>query len=114
MKGELIGFIIGMPSLSEAMQKAKGKLFPFGFYHLLKAMKGKDVMDQMLTGVKKECQSTGAGVVLMAEIQKVMLKKGMKYIETTGIFETNQNAISNWKNYEHIQHKRRRCYRKMF
>ena len=114
LKGELVGFIIGLPSLSEAMQKANGKLFPFGFLHIVKALKGKHVMDQMLTGVKKEVMSTGAGVILMAEIQKQMLSKGMNYIETTGIFETNTNAISNWKNYEHIQHKRKRCYRKMF
>lgn len=39
-----------------------------------------------------------------------MISKGMKYIETTGIFETNTTAISNWKNYEHTQHKRRRCF----
>lgn len=114
LKGELVGFIVGLPSLSEAMQKANGRLFPFGFWHILKALKGKDVMDQLLTGVKKEVMSTGAGVILMAEIQKVMLAKGLKYIETTGIFETNSNAISNWKNYEHIQHKRKRVYRKMF
>lgn len=111
-KDEIVGFIIGLPSLSEAMQKANGKLFPFGFLHILKARKGKDVMDQFLTGVKKEVMSTGAGVVLMAEIQKEMISKGMKYIETTGIFETNSNAISNWKNYEHIQHKRKRCFTK--
>jgi hypothetical protein len=111
---DVIGFIVGLPSLSEAMQKANGKLFPFGFWHILRARKGKDVMDQMLTGVKKEVMSTGAGVILMAEIQQQMLSKGMKYIETTGIFENNTNAISNWKNYEHIQHKRKRCYRKMF
>jgi len=114
LKGEIVGFIVGLPSLSEAMQKANGKLFPFGFLHILKARKGKDVMDQLLTGVKKEVMQTGAGVILMAEAQKQMLSKGMRYIETTGIFETNQNAISNWKNYEHIQHKRKRCYRKMF
>lgn len=112
LKGEPVGFIIGLPSLSEAMQKAKGKLFPFGFLHILRARKGKDVMDQMLTGVKKEVLATGAGVILMAEIQNQMLSKGMKYIETTGIFETNTNAISNWKNYENIQHKRKRCFRK--
>ncbi len=112
-KGEMIGFIIGLPSLSEAMQKANGKLFPFGFMHILKARKGIDVMDQVLTGVKKDVLSTGAGVILMAEIQKQMLSRGMKYIETTGIFETNINAISNWKNYEHIQHKRKRCFKKM-
>ena len=124
---DIIGFVVGLPSLSEAMQRANGKLFPFGFLHILKARKGKParhhsdgmwagggVMDQMLTGVKKEVMFTGAGVVLMAEIQKEMVSKGMKYIETTGIFETNINAISNWKSYEHIQHKRKRCYRKMF
>lgn len=112
MNGEPIGFLIGLPSLSEAMQKAKGKLFPFGLFHILKAQKGKggDTMDQMLTGVRKEHQATGAAVLLMAEIQKEMLNHGMKFIETTGIFETNEKAISNWKNYEHIQHKRRRCF----
>lgn len=114
LKGELIGFVVGLPSLSEALQKANGKLFPFGFWHILKARKGGEVVEQLLTGVKKEAMSTGAGVILMAELQKEMLNKGMKYIETTGIFETNQNAISNWKNYEHIQHKRKRVYRKMF
>lgn len=114
LKGELIGFVVGLPSLSEALQKANGKLFPFGFLHILKARKGGEVVEQLLTGVKKEVMSTGAGVILMAELQKEMLNKGMKYIETTGIFETNTNAISNWKNYEHIQHKRKRVYRKMF
>jgi hypothetical protein len=114
MKDEIIGFVIGLPSLSKAMQKAKGSLFPFGFWHILKARSGKnnDTVDQMLTGVKKEHQATGAAVILMAELQNAMLKKGIKYIETTGIFETNASAISNWKNYEHIQHKRKRCYKK--
>lgn len=109
-----VGFIVGMPSISTAMKKANGKLFPFGFYHLMKAKKGQDTMDQLLTGVRKQFQATGAGVVLMSELQNEMLKKGMTHIETTGIFETNQSAIGNWKNYEHIQHKRRRCYKKMF
>ncbi|CAG0987565.1 Protein YghO [Flavobacteriales bacterium] len=114
MKEEVIGFVIGLPSLSKAMQKAKGSLFPFGFWHILKARSGKnnDTLDQMLTGVKKEHQATGAAVILMAELQNAMLQKGMKYIETTGIFETNASAIANWKNYENIQHKRKRCYRK--
>ena len=114
MKGEIIGFVIGIPSLSEAMQNAGGSLFPFGFLHILSDRKGKEVLDQMLTGVRKEHMATGAGVVLMAELQKQMLAKGMRYIETTGIFETNQNAIANWKNYEHIQHKRKRVYHKLF
>lgn len=106
------GFIVGMPSLSEAMKKAKGKFLPFGWYHILRAQQAKngDTMDSMLTGVLKDHQNTGAGVVLMGELQEAMKRHGLKYIETTGIFETNHNAISNWKNYEHIQHKRKRSY----
>lgn len=113
--GEPIGFIVAMPSLSKAMQKAKGKLFPVGFNHIIKARKGydNDTIDQMLTGVMKEYHSTGAAVILQAEMQKEMQQHGIQYIETTGIFETNDRAIKNWKNYEHIQHKRRRCYRKL-
>jgi len=108
---EIIGFVVGMPSLSEAMQKAAGRLFPFGIFHILKARKGGgDTIDQILTGVMKEHQATGAAVILMAELQNVMLQHGNKYIETTGIIESNHSAISNWKNYEHIQHKRRRCF----
>jgi hypothetical protein len=114
MEDKPIGFIVGMPSLSEAMQKAKGSLFPLGIVHILKAQKAKgvDTLDQMLTGVLKEYHSTGAAVILQAELQKEMQKHGLKYIETTGIFETNDRAIKNWKNYENIQHKRKRCYRK--
>lgn len=113
---QAIGFIVGMPSLSKAMQKAKGSLFPIGFSYLLKAQKGKgvDTIDQMLTGVLKEFHSTGAAVVLQAELQAEMVKHNLKYIETTGIFETNDRAIKNWKNYENIQHKRKRCFKKIF
>lgn len=106
----IIGFVIGMPSLSEAMQKANGKLYPFGFTHILKALKNPNVIDMLLTGVLQKYQNTGAAVILMAELQNQMIKDGIDTIETTGIFESNKNAISNWKSYEHIQHKRRRCF----
>lgn len=110
--GEPIGFLIGMPSMSAAMKKAGGKLLPFGFIHLLKARKGKnaDAVDQLLTGVRKDMQNTGAAVIMQAALQQTMVEHGIRYIETTGIFEDNMAAISNWKNYEYIQHKRRRCY----
>ncbi len=107
---EVVGFVVGTPSLSEAMIKAKGKLFPFGFIHILNAMKHPKVIDFFLTGVKHEYQNAGVAVILFAELQEEMAKNGLNTIETTGIFETNHNVISNWKNYEHIQHKRRRCF----
>ena len=108
--GELVAFVVTMPSLSKAMQKAKGKLFPLGITHILKALKKPEVIDLLLTGIVPEHHSSGAAVILFAEIQEEMMKQGIDQMETTGIFETNHSVITNWKNYEHIQHKRRRCF----
>ncbi len=107
---EIVAFFIGLPSLSKAMQKANGSLFPFGFFHILNALKKPKVIDMLLTGVLHEYQTTGVVVLLIAELQEQMLKEGINTLETTGIFESNHHAISNWKNYEHIQHRRRRCF----
>lgn len=107
---EVIGFIVAVPSLSEAMQKANGKLFPFGFVHILNAMKKPKVLDFFLTGVNPKYDNAGVAVILFAEIQEEMMQAGIDQMETTGIIENNHNVISNWKNYEHIQHKRRRCF----
>jgi ribosomal protein S18 acetylase RimI-like enzyme len=109
-EGKVVAFIIGMPSLSEAMQKAKGKLFPFGFIHILKAMKNPEVMDLLLTGVHPDYQKLGLPAILINELQSVIMKHNIKYVETTGMFETNTKGITHWKSYDHIQHKRRRCF----
>ncbi|MDA3905696.1 MAG: GNAT family N-acetyltransferase [Bacteroidales bacterium] len=109
-EGDIIGFMIAVPSLSEAMQKAKGSLFPFGFYHIRKAMKKPDVLDFFIIGVMPEYDRSGVAAILFNEIHKEMRKQGIKTMETGGIFETNHNVINNWKNYDHIQHRRRRCF----
>lgn len=109
----LIGFIISLPSLSEAMQKAGGKIFPFGFLHITKALKHPKVADLLLTGIHPDWQAQGVSALLITELQQIMIEHGVEWVETTGIIETNEKAINHWKNYEHIQHKRKRCYRKM-
>lgn len=108
--GELVAFIVGLPSLSKAMQKAKGKLFPFGFMHIMKALKNPEEMDLLLTGVDPHYQKLGLPAILISELQSSMIKSGVKYVETTGMFETNLKGATTWKNYDHIQHKRRRCF----
>ncbi len=113
-EGTMLAFIVGLPSLSEAFQKAKGKLFPFGFLHILKAYKHPQVMDLLLTGINPKAQGMGYVAMLMSELQKTSIENGIKFTETTGIIETNQKAIHMWKNFEHIQHKRKRCFIKMF
>lgn len=108
----LIAFIIGLPSLSEGLQKANGSIFPFGWYHINKALKNPKIIDLMLTGILPQYQAKGVTAVLFYELHAVMEKYGIKEMETTGIFETNQKVIQNWKNYENIQHKRKRCWNK--
>lgn len=112
-EGKIIGFIVSLPSLSEAMQKAKGKLFPLGFVHITKALKNPKVADLLLTGIHPDWQAQGVSALLITELQQIMIDHGVEWVETTGIIETNEKAINHWKNYEHIQHKRKRCYRKM-
>lgn len=113
-EGNIVGFVVGLPSLSEAMQKAKGKLLPLGAVHIMKALKNPKVMDVLLTGVDPAYQKLGLPAILINELQQTMIDNGVEYVETTGMFETNQKGIAFWKNYNHIQHKRRRCFVKMF
>ncbi len=108
----VIGFIISLPSLSEAMQKAKGSIFPFGWWHIKKALKSPKVADLLLTGVHPDWQAQGVSALLITELQQIMINHGVEWVETTGMIETNEKAINHWKNYEHVQHKRKRCYKK--
>lgn len=109
---EMAGFLIALPSLSKAMQKAKGKLFPFGWWHLMQALKHPKEMDLMLTGVKPELQKMGVAALLMNDLWKTAKEDGIKYVETTGMLENNHVAIQMWKSFDHIQHKRKRCFKK--
>lgn len=111
---ELAGFIIAMPSLSKAMQKAGGKLFPFGWWHLKQAIDHPQEMDLMLTGVRPELQKLGVAALLMNDLWEAAKADGVKFVETTGMLENNHVAIQMWKSFDHIQHKRKRCFRKMF
>lgn len=110
---QLAGFVIAMPSLSEGLQKAKGKLFPFGWWHLKKAMDNTNVMDLMLTGVLPEYQKMGLVALLMNDLWRTAQKAKIKHVETTAMLENN-NAIQLWKSFDHIQHKRKRAFKKMF
>lgn len=110
---EIVGFILAMPSVAEAMQKAKGKLFPFGFYYILKALKKPKEFELLLAGINPRFQGLGVAAMIMTSLQGEFLKYLKPgWVETTGNFETNHKAHENWKNYESTQHKRKRCYQK--
>lgn len=111
---EMAGFLVALPSLSKAMQKAGGRLFPLGWWHIIRALKKPKEMDLMLTGVKPELQKLGVAALLTNELWKTAKEDGVRFVETTGMLEDNHVAIQMWKSFDHIQHKRKRCYKKMF
>ncbi len=108
----MVGFMISMPSLSRAMQKAGGRLFPFGFVHILRALKKFDRLDFYLAGVKKEYRGKGVDLVMVLDIFKAALKHGVTVAESNPELETNSKIQAEWKFVEARQHKRRRVYRK--
>ena len=112
--GKIIGFGISMPSLSKAMQKAKGRLFPFGFIHILRAMRKNDTVDLCLTGVLPEWHNKGVHSIYHSEMNKAYIRNKFKTAITNPQLESNINAISAWKSYEKEPYIRRRCYRKIF
>ena len=108
--GELIAFGIAIPSLAKASQKAKGRLFPFGFAYILRAMRKNDRLELLLIAVRKDYQGKGINVLLLNDINKAAIANGLSYAETGPELETNKDVQSLWKYYETRQHKRRRCY----
>jgi len=111
-EGEVCGFVISAPSLSKALQKARGKLLPFGFVHLQKAINHPIEADLLLTGVIPEYAGLGLPALMMSELYQSYIDNGVKWIESTGMQESNHVAIQTWKSWNHIQHKRKRCYKK--
>ena len=112
-KEQIIAFGIVMPSLSKAMQKARGRMFPFGFIHLLRALRKNDRGDLYLIAVKSEYQGKGVNAILMDHIHRLFIARGITRIETNPELETNVNVQGQWKYYEKRQHKRRRCFIKL-
>ena len=108
--GRMVAFGISMPSLSKALQKARGRLFPFGFVHLLRALRKADRADLYLVAVRSEYQSKGVNAVLMDALNQVFAQLGITTAESNPELETNQNVQGQWKYYEKRQHKRRRCF----
>ena len=107
---ELVAFGMCLPSLAEAMKKCRGRLFPFGWFHVLRALRRNDTLDMMLIAVKPELQGSGINAIVMNHIVQGAIRMGIRYAESGPTLETNDKVQSQWKFFEHVQHKRRRCY----
>lgn len=110
----LVGVGISMPSLSVALQKAHGRLLPWGWYHLLKALflKRPKVLDLLLVAIKPEYQNKGVNALLFSDLIPVYQKLGFEYAESNPELEMNGKVQAQWEYFETHQHKRRRAFRK--
>ncbi len=111
---ELVGVGISMASLSRALQKAKGRLWPFGWWHLLKALfiKRPPILDLLLIAVKPEYQGKGVNAIMFADLIPIYIKYGFEWGETNPELEVNDKIQSQWHYLDNRIHKRRRCYTK--
>ena len=112
IEGNLIAFLITMPSFSRALKKVNGKLFPFGFLHILKAQHFNNRVSLYLIGVDPKYQSKGATAILFNDLQQTFNKRGIIEVETNPELVENKAIQAFWKNYESTLHKRRATFTK--
>lgn len=107
---EVAGFGVSIYSLSEALQKANGKLLPFGFIHILKALRKNNKVDMLLQAVKPEYQNKGIATIFYSEMMQSYIDNGVEIAISSHALEDNKSAFLMFKGYETRQHLRRRCY----
>ncbi len=111
---KVIAFAITMPSLSKAVQKAKGRLFPFGFIHMVRALYNLDFVEMYMIGIVPEYQNKGINAVIFNHIHENFIKYGVKEVVTNPQLETNTAVISLFDDYKSTPYMTRRCfYRKL-
>ena len=110
---QLVAVGISMPSLSEALQKSHGRLLPFGWYYLLKALFFKrraKMLDLLLVAVKPEYQNKGINALLFSDLIPVYQQLGFEYAESNPELELNGKVQAQWEYFRTEQHKRRRAF----
>ena len=113
-KDDVVAFGVTIPEMTAALQKCNGRLFPFGFIHLFRALKKNDSIHMYLIGVRPDYQGRGALALVYYELHKAYLQHGIVKATTHAQLEKNLKAISIWKNYESRIYIRRRCWEKYF
>jgi GNAT superfamily N-acetyltransferase len=109
-QGKLVAFVIIMPSFTQALKKANGKMFPWGIFHILKAQYFNNRASFYLIGVHPDYQNKGVTAVIFNEVQKLFNKKGITIVETNPELEENDSIQNMWKNYENRLHKKRATF----
>ena len=113
-KGEIVAFGITMPSLADALIKSRGRIFPFGWWHLLKALfiKRSEGAELLLMGARSDVRKTGVTAMVVCDMMRKYKKLGVKWAESNAELEENHSIRNHFDAFERIQHKRRRSYKK--
>ncbi|MFA5227202.1 MAG: N-acetyltransferase, partial [Bacteroidales bacterium] len=111
-KDKVVAFAICLPSLSKALQKNHGKMYPFGFIPILRALHKNDTLDTLLIAIDEEYRDKGVMSLMFRDIGDSIIQNGFTNIETTRELEDNRNVQNLWNKLEIRQHKRARCYKK--
>jgi len=107
----LVGFGLAMPSLTGALRKAQGRLMPFGFLHVLRALKMKNpLIDLLLVAVREDYQNKGVNALFFYDMIPHLARAGVTLAESNPELLTNIKVQSQWSLFEHVNHKRRRAY----
>lgn len=108
---QLVGVGISIPSFSSSLQRSRGRLWPTGWYYLLKTLYGSDpTVDLLLVAVKPEYQNKGVNALLFTDLIPKFIKAGYRHAESNPELADNEAVQKQWEYFEHEQHKRRRCY----
>lgn len=109
-KDELIAYVLGFPSLARAIKKSKGRIFPFGFIYLLKALKKNKRLEIVQIAVSPEYQNLGVNAILFRELIISCNKKGIHSADLNPQLESNKKVRSQWQRFKHRQHKVRTSF----
>lgn len=107
---DVVGFGIAAPSMAKAAVESKGKLFPLGWYRILRSIRKNDTLELLLVAVRKDYQNKGVNSILISDMYKNAVDFGIKLAETGPELELNEQVQAQWKRFDTRKHKRRRCY----
>ena len=107
---ELVALGVSAPSIAEALKKSRGRLFPTGWLHVLRAFSKNDTIDLLLIAVRPDLQGKGINAIILSEVMRGCQKMGILHAETGPMLEENEKVQAQWQDFPLEQHKRRRCW----
>ena len=111
-KDEIVGAAVTMTSLVKALQKSRGRLLPFGWFYLLRALtwKPEENAEMLLIAIRPDYQGLGVNAMFFDDLIPIYNHKGVKWAETGPQLEDNVRELTQWKPLKPTYVKRRRCF----